>query len=224
MRQYLLIASFAIAASLHAQSSSIRSFAEWNAQTKLEPVARHPQMPVPTDIEDALRQMADQAAIIFVGEVSSIHHRQGAVEICWQVEDAVRGVTADTTYVQHEWAGLWADGVPRYQVGQRSLVMLHAPSAAGFSSPVSGQDGVLPAHGDAVNGTVDLRWINTHIARAQRNLNGGVISVARMQAKVQLRVQFGEETQQDIVEQTGNIDRSVVLGMLRTWAREGNVQ
>lgn len=58
-------------------------------------------------------------------------------------------------------------GTARYVVGQRALLLLHAPSAAGFSSPVGGADGVVSVQGEAVGGTTDLRWV---AARALRTV------------------------------------------------------
>src|ERR1700721_169838 len=51
-------------------------------------------------------------------------------------QGAGRGVSAGEPFVLREWAGLWAGGVERYRVGQRLLMLLHAPDAMGLSSPV----------------------------------------------------------------------------------------
>jgi hypothetical protein len=66
-------------------------------------------------------------------------------------------------------------------VGQRFLILLHAPSAAGLSSPVGGMDGAIPIRGSVLAGlqagrlagnaapadgrTVDLRWVATRVVR-----------------------------------------------------------
>jgi hypothetical protein len=54
-------------------------------------------------------------------------------------------------------------------VGQRYLMLLHAPGVAGLSSPVGGMDGAIPIRGDigpqADGRTVDLRWIAATITR-----------------------------------------------------------
>ena len=70
--------------------------------------------------------------------------RSGVVEVEFRVDQAVRGCAAGGPYMLREWAGLWAAGNQRYRVGQRLLMMLHAPGAAGMSSPVGGMDGAIP--------------------------------------------------------------------------------
>ena len=70
----------------------------------------------------------------------------GVVEIEFAVEDAVRGVSGGT-YTLREWAGLWPAGDEPFRVGQRYLMLLHAPGAAGLSSPVGGMDGAIPIRG-----------------------------------------------------------------------------
>jgi hypothetical protein len=84
-----------------------------------------------------------------------------------------------------EWAGLApAQDLP-FRVGQRFLMLLHAPSAAGFSSPVGGTDGAIPIRGGAAaplspqqlstssqelstqadGPLVDLRWVGMRAVR-----------------------------------------------------------
>ncbi len=86
-----------------------------------------------------------------------------------------------TPYILREWAGLWAAGSQRYRVGQRLLMMLHAPSMGGMSSPVGGLDGAIPIRqggtGTAlaneatrlqspfVEPFVDLRWLGVRVPR-----------------------------------------------------------
>ena len=121
------------------------------------PAAAHSQdtAPTPGTVEEALHQMSDSAGVIFVGEVTAIRWREGEngasglVEVAFRVDEAVRGCSDGTTYTLHEWAGLWAGGDPRYRVGQRLLMMLHAPGAAGVSSPVGGMTGAIPLRGAA---------------------------------------------------------------------------
>jgi hypothetical protein len=97
---------------------------------------------IPQTIEDALRQMSDVAGVIFVGEVTAIRQlagengASGVVEIDFRVDDAVRGCRASSTYTLREWGGLWSAGDKRYRTGQRLLMLLHSPGAAGVSSPV----------------------------------------------------------------------------------------
>ena len=145
----------------------------------------------PATTEDALHAMAQQAAVIFAGQVVGVRRvsgRDGAtgvVEIEFAVEDAVRGVSGGS-YTLREWAGLWAGGDPPFRAGQRYLMLLHAPSAGGLSSPVGGMDGAIPIVvgpaeraepalaepgrgtrlGDSVDlRTVDLRWVATRVVR-----------------------------------------------------------
>jgi len=145
----------------------------------------------PATTEDALRGMEQQAAVIFAGQVVGVRRvsgRDGAtgvVEIEFAVEDAVRGVSGGS-YTLREWAGLWAGGDPPFRAGQRYLMLLHAPSAGGLSSPVGGMDGAIPIVvgpaeraepalaepgrgtrlGDSVDlRTVDLRWVATRVVR-----------------------------------------------------------
>jgi hypothetical protein len=147
----------------------------------IEPVAVTVELP--TDVEDELRLMSEQAGIIFAGQVLAIHWISpsvvgaGWVDVEFSVEQAVRGCAGQERYVLREWAGLWAGGVQRYRVGQRLLMLLHAPSASGLSSPVGGQDGAIPIAGMGVapkagddstsagDQAVDLRWLETRVER-----------------------------------------------------------
>ena len=142
-----------------------------------------PQNVVPQNVEDALHQMSDRAAVIFVGQVTAVRRidgggvSSGVVEVEFQVDQAVRGCAAGTPYVLREWAGLWVGGDQRYRVGQRLLMLLHAPGASGMSSPVDGLDGAIPivrgGSAPLMAGTsarvappaVDLRWVGTKVQR-----------------------------------------------------------
>ncbi len=134
-------------------------------------------------VEDALHHMSDRAGIVFVGEVIAIHRRSGEngasgiVEVEFRVDQAVRGSTAGSTYILREWAGLWSGGDQRYRVGQRLLMLLHTPGAAGVTSPVDGMAGAIPIRGSASEiGTAtptatappvaDLRWVGTRLLRS----------------------------------------------------------
>jgi hypothetical protein len=143
----------------------------------------------PGTTEDALRAMVQQAAVIFAGQVVAVRRvsgmdgATGVVEIQFAVDDAVRGVSG-SSYTLQEWAGLWAGGDQPLRAGQRYLMLLHAPSAVGLSSPVGGMDGAIPIRGEPAEpalaelgrGTrgwiasgdgrmVDLRWIATRVMR-----------------------------------------------------------
>jgi hypothetical protein len=86
-------------------------------------------------VVDILHQLSDTADVIFAGQVLAIRRpNDGVVEVEFRVDQAIRGCTAGTPYVLREWAGLWAGDSQRYRVGQRLLMLLHAPSAAGMSS------------------------------------------------------------------------------------------
>jgi hypothetical protein len=136
---------------------------------------------MPQNVEAVLHQMSDRADIIFVGQVAAIRPHEddgtgaGFVEIDFSVDQAIRGCTGGD-YVLREWAGLWSGNAHRYQVGQRLLMMLHAPGAGGLSSPVGGMDGAVPIRGvadasplavSAANAPVpvaDLRWLGAKVA------------------------------------------------------------
>jgi hypothetical protein len=141
----------------------------------------------PQTVEDALHEMADAAGVIFAGQVMSVKVMQGSggapgvVEVTFRVDQAVRGCSAGGTYVLKEWQGLWAGGNARYRVGQRLLMLLRAPGAAGLSSPVGGTDGAIPIRGvesqigsgaavAAANAApepmVDLRWVGARMVRS----------------------------------------------------------
>jgi hypothetical protein len=135
----------------------------------------------PQDVVTALHQMADRAGVIFVGRVAGVRRQDGGgvasgvVEVTFEVDQAIRGCAAGTPFVLREWAGLWEGDDQRYRVGQRLLMLLHAPNAAGMSSPVDGMDGAIPiVRGGsvplAVNSSarvappsVDLRWVATKL-------------------------------------------------------------
>jgi len=104
------------------------------------------------DTVAALQEMSQLAGVIFTGQVVEVRRlaadsgATGVVEISFAVEEAVRGVSGGT-YTVREWAGLWPAGDTPFLVGQRYLMLLHAPSAAGLSSPVGGMDGAIPIRG-----------------------------------------------------------------------------
>src|SRR5271168_2748217 len=124
---------------------------------------------------DILHQLSDEADVIFAGQVMSIRPNDGVVEVEFRVDQAIRGCSVGTPYILREWAGLWTAGNQRYRVGQRLLMLLHAPSAAGMSSPVGGLDGAIPIRqgsattesvGAAQPPYVDLRWLEARVPRA----------------------------------------------------------
>lgn len=142
-------------------------------------------------LEAAVRTMAGQADVIFLGTVERVTRLgsgsgedpaeagfggAGTVEVEFRVEQAVRGVTG-ASYTLREWGGLWPAGEQRYGVGERRLMLLHRPGALGLSSPVGGMDGAIPVRGDGARvsrssttatvaqGAADLRWIAAKLLR-----------------------------------------------------------
>jgi len=119
-----------------------------------------PQIALPQTTNDALHAMSQLASVIFTGQVAVVRRMDGVngatgvVEVEFAVEDAVRGVSG-STYTLREWAGLWQAGDEPFRVGQRFLMLLHAPSAAGLSSPVGGMDGAIPIRGNAQTQAID---------------------------------------------------------------------
>jgi hypothetical protein len=133
-------------------------------------------------VTDVLHQMSDRADVIFIGQVLAVRPdsdsaNPGVVEVVFRVDQAVRGCTTGTIYTLREWGGLWAGGNQRYRVGQRLLMLLHAPSAGGLSSPVDGLDGAIPIRlgstatplaatsAPAAAPFVDLRWLGVKLQR-----------------------------------------------------------
>ena len=146
-------------------------------------------------LEVALRAAFASASVIFAGEVISVDRTASAVIVRWHVADAVRGVSSVGHYEQKEWPGLWVDGDARYVVGERALVLLHAPSVAGFVSPVA--DGVIPLHGDTTTGTLDLRWLSQQVV---------VTDAARLRPMLALRAAGGSFALRDaLLARTANV-------------------
>ena len=133
----------------------------------------------PQTVVDVLHQLSNKADVIFAGQVLAIRRpSDGVVEVEFRVDQAVRGCAVGTPYILREWAGIWAAGSQRYRVGQRLLMLLHGPGAAGMSSPVGGLDGAIPIRlgaaatslGDKATPVqlpfVDLRWLGVRLPRA----------------------------------------------------------
>lgn len=162
--------------------------------------------------KDALHDMVRLAGVIFAGEVVAVRRlpaNDGAavgVEIQFAVDDAVRGVDGGS-YTLREWAGLWAAGDEPFHVGQRYLMLLHAPGAAGLSSPVGGMDGAIPIRGGAA---VDLRWI---AARAVRPVVYRAASATRSASEPE------DGTADGAPRPAQAAGYSSVISLLRTWER-----
>jgi hypothetical protein len=144
----------------------------------------------PATADDLIRQMADSAPVIFVGDVvevrrssnyagSPVDAAEGSVEVDFLVDVAVRGSHAREIYTLREWGGLWAGGTDRYRTGQRFLMLLREPGSSGFSSPVHGFEGAIPLHGSGsapgpystssagAQWMVDTRWLQAQMIKAQ---------------------------------------------------------
>lgn len=139
----------------------------------------------PQTVVDVLHQLSDKAEVIFAGQVMAIRHpNANVVEIEFRVDQAIRGCTTGRPYILREWAGLWEGDTLRYRVGQQLLMLLHARSAAGMSSPVGGLDGAIPirqggAASPVADGAtprqppyVDLRWLGVKLPRSISYSNG----------------------------------------------------
>jgi hypothetical protein len=188
-----------------------------------------------TTVEDALHRMSDQAGVIFLGEVVAIRHiageggASGVVEVEFRVEQAVRGCTAGGSYVLREWAGLWSGSDQRYRVGQRLLMLLHAPGAGGVTSPVGGMDGAIPIRGAAslIQATAaasstalpvaDLRWVGTRLQRsiAYRDASSRLVSASSATKSVAVDGAAGEAS---TAAQQAPV--SVVVNMLAGWQKK----
>jgi hypothetical protein len=133
----------------------------------VEARAQAPEVRGPdTSVGAALRSLASRAGVVFVGRVTAIVPQGGVVEVRFAVEQPVLGAVG-ATYSMREWAGLWAGGQPRYRVGQRAMFFLHAPGAAGLSSPVDGMEGVVPVLASGDDGAaLDVRWLSARVLRA----------------------------------------------------------
>jgi hypothetical protein len=204
----------------------------------------------PQDVETALHQMSDKADVIFVGHVTAVKRQDGegiasgVVEIDFQVDQAVRGCTAGTPYAVREWAGLWEGDDQRYRVGQRLLMLLHAPGAAGMSSPVDGMDGAIPivrgGSAPLVAGSsarvappaVDLRWVGAKMLHpvsygSGRTRSVGSSAVQPETAQPQAHaVAAGSEAAASLLGAAGSASVpaqqasvDVVVGMLTSWQK-----
>jgi len=124
-----------------------------------------------TSLGDALRHLAFNAGVAFVGTVQSIEPpcpaHPSSVTIRFQVIQPVLG-DPGPVYTLQEWAGLWTMGRQRYATGERALFFFHPVNAAGFSSPVDGMEGILPLLPTTADATplLDVRRLATRILRS----------------------------------------------------------
>jgi hypothetical protein len=191
----------------------------------------------PETVLNVLHDFSDKAGVIFAGQVLAVRRPgTGVVEVEFRVDEAVRGCSVGTPFVLREWDGLWAGGSPRYRVGQRLLMLLHEPSAAGMSSPVGGMDGAIPirqgsaateAAGAAQPPYVDLRWLGARVTRkvAYAAASGrrvgvaarGEFAVAGSAVDAGAIVVMGSEEQSSVPSQQASVD--AVVEMLMGWKR-----
>jgi len=123
-------------------------------------IARRPVSHNTVQQIEALRpSLSRHAAIIFSGKVIDVLRivpgagaAQSSVQITFTVDTAVRGIITGDQFCLREWPGLWQAG-ERYRVGERYLLFLHAPNAAGLTSPVGGDVGRFLLDS---NGTIDF--------------------------------------------------------------------
>jgi hypothetical protein len=167
--------------------------------------------------------MSDSAGVIFVGEVTAIRSVTGAdgssgiVEVDFRIDQAVRNCTPNSTYTLREWAGLWSAGDQRYRIGQRLLMLLHAPGPSGITSPVGGMTGAIPVRAstpspDTASATTastgliaDLRWIGTRLQRPLPYISSTLVT-AQTSPSVS-----------DTSTAAQQAPVSVVIGMLTSW-------
>ena len=169
--------------------------------------------------------MSDAAGVIFVGQVTAVRSRTGTdgasglMEIDFRIDQAVRGCTSGSTYTLREWAGLWGGSDQRYRVGQRLLMLLHAPGPTGITSPVGGTTGAIPIRAatpapQTASATTasspliaDLRWVGT---RLQRPLPYASSTLVTAQSAASPSV-----SDTSLAAQQAPL--SVVIGMLSSW-------
>lgn len=135
----------------------------------------------------SLRSLASRAAVVFAGQVTSIERSGEVVLVHFRVDQPILGV-APNPYTVREWVGLSPLGESRYYPGLRAVVFLHAPSGAGFSSPVDGMEGLVPllpqgADGEAL---LDARRLCSRLERKPGDLlSASAIALADAVAVVQ---------------------------------------
>jgi hypothetical protein len=198
---------------------------------------------------DILHQLSDKADVVFAGQVVAIRHaNDGVVEIEFRVDQAIRACSAGTPYILREWTGLSTAGSQRYRVGQRLLMLLHAPSAAGMSSPVGGLDGAIPirqggtgaqlAHSPTApqRPFVDLRWLGARLPHAVSYRNEParaakpdgqpaalVTASGSVISAAPITAMLGNASASDasVPAQQASVD--AVMGMLTTWQKAQHV-
>lgn len=140
------------------------------------------QLTVPATLGQALRQMTEQSGAVFIGRVQAIHfdtaplasQQAGTVTITLEVLTPIYAANGSLAghYTLREWGGLWTMGRQRYAVGQRALFFLRPPNAAGISTPVGGQMGMVPLVPGAATQTplLDARLLAANLQRTAGSL------------------------------------------------------
>ncbi|WP_353072518.1 hypothetical protein [Tunturiibacter gelidiferens] len=209
-------------------------------------------------VTDVLHEMSNRADVIFMGQVLAVRlpggtgPASGIVEVDFRVDQAIRGCRASEPYVLREWGGLWAGNSQRYRVGQRLLMLLRAPSAAGLSSPVGGLDGAIPirqstsvaAVADRATTApslpfVDLRWLGARLPRtisyrsepvrpASTFPQSGVaqqqvVTAGSAVSDVSMITPLGYRSSADASTPAQQASVDVVLGLLSSWQKAQHV-
>ncbi|HEY9138885.1 MAG TPA: hypothetical protein VIM67_11480 [Terriglobus sp.] len=221
MRRFLLIQAWGmwllVTASMQAQQSI--GDAMRHAAVVSSPMPAEGLLAPPDSVEAALHSLYQRAEVVFTGEVTLVERKGDAVAVSFRVEDGIRNVVSGSTYVLREWSGLWADDASRYVVGERRLMLLHANSVCGFASPAGGSSGAIRLHGDAVQGTADLRWVAAQVAVKSATSTTPVASAFAQAVPI---TQGSDES--PIAVDHSALDSAVVTGMLHAWQRSETVR
>jgi hypothetical protein len=145
-------------------------------------------------VDAALGSMGARAAVVFAGQVTSIHRDHDVVEVQFRVDEKVKGELSGV-YILREWAGRWQMGQARYRVGQFGVFFLHGQTARGMGSSVDGMEGVLPmtiAPGEEV-ATVGVERLR---ARVLRRVGAPMVAAGKPRTVAAVR---------DVVVATGRI-------------------
>lgn len=122
---------------------------------------------VSTSVGSEIQLLGQTAGTVFVGQIVSVIRKPGLVEVTFHVEESVRGGVGQI-FTLREWAGFWPPGHSRYVPGQRVLAFLYATSGVGLSSPVHGQEGLVPVvvQGNSAPRLLDIRRLAASVVRA----------------------------------------------------------
>lgn len=163
----------------------------------------------PADTTDAtvdavLHSMVGHAGVIFLGTVLDVQRvspsaegATGVVQVVFSVDRGIRGAATGSRYDLREWAGLWVGNDDRFRVGQRLLLLLHAPGPGGLSSPVGGMDGAIPIRAGAnaaAEPLVDLRWVAARVSRGPVQYRAEMPRIPRARAMAEVLHLPGEIT------------------------------